>query len=241
MKKQYKYLILVLAVLIIAIAGYSIIKNPKVKTVEKTPFGITQTASFFYPSINSNNKPEFYDDITVVIGNTTKLADADRRIKKASIENIKIIKESKNGGYLFKPTSNPAKPINNDLLSNYNITNARRYDIGVIPENINTKFIPDSIAELGGIVHLYYYSNNFKALAKPSGHTLDFAAAMKELGFSNDDLKAKLAFDLQVTNKKDQTFVKHFEFNLPVSDINNKSTYSVSKLYDADKNMFIKK
>lgn len=249
MKRQYKYLIAILTILIVAIGGYSLIKSPKVKTVAKTPFGITQSASFFYPSVTSTTDindtvkltPAFYNDITVVVGNTIKWDDIDRRIKKASIENIKIIKEPKNGGYsLFKPTNDPTKPFNNDPVK-YNITNTRRYDITIIPENINAKFVPDSIGELGGIVHLYYYSNSFKPIIKTNTQALDFVTAMKELGIDNNDLNARIAFDIQLTNKKDQTFIKHFQFDLPVSDINNNTTYAESKMYDADKNMFSKK
>jgi uncharacterized protein (UPF0333 family) len=243
MKKQYKYLIAMLVIVIIGVGAYLIAKNSsqKNKVVEKTPFGVTQEAVFFYPSISSDNKPQFYDDITLAVGNTSRSTDDERRIKKASIENIKILKEPKaiKSIDVFKPTNDPQNPFSTD--QKYNITNAKRYDITVIPENANLKFIPDSIAELGGIVHLYYYNYNFKPVTYTSGQTFDFAAAMKELGISNDDLKAKISFDLQITNKKDQTFVKHFEFNLPVSDINNKNTFSSSKLYDVDKNMFIKK
>lgn len=245
MKKQYKYLIVALAVLIVVIGCYLVIKSSKPAPIVKTPFGVTQTAVYFYPSItsipSSNNTvtliPQFYDDIAVVIGNTIGWTDTDRRIKKLSINNIKMIQEPKLGGFsLFKPTNDPKNPFNTN--PKYNITNTRRYDIAVLSQNINTNFLPDSIGELGGIVHLYYYSNSFKSITKPKNQTIDFPTVMKELGISNDDLKAKIAFDLQVTNKKDQTFVKHLEFNLPVSDINNLKTYSTSNLTDADKNMF---
>ena len=134
-------------------------------------------------------------------------------IKTVTINNINIVEEPAQGKITtYKPSS-----TNNISI----FENTEEYESNEIlftgEQSTNIQNL--QISNQGGNIAFRCSNNNLAQFVSNEGETVNYDQLLKRLEINNDDLKAKISFDLTIVLNSGRVFQATFNVDIPVDDI----------------------
>ena len=133
-------------------------------------------------------------------------------INKVIINNVKIVKEPKNGEISFY------RPSNNKLSTFENIEQYEQKEFeyqGEKTSNIQEM----QISNQGGRLAFRCANNNLGTYKSNDEEELDYNKLLDKINMKNDDLEAKISFNIEIVLINKITFKSTIELDIPVGDI----------------------
>lgn len=133
-------------------------------------------------------------------------------INKVIINNVKIVKEPKNGKISFY------RPSNNKLSTFENIEQYEQKEFeyqGEKTSNIQEM----QISNQGGRLAFRCANNNLGTYKSNDEEELDYNKLLDKINMKNDDLEAKISFNIEIVLINKITFKSTIELDIPVGDI----------------------
>ena len=140
-------------------------------------------------------------------------------IEKVVVNNFEVIGKPQKGNIITY------KPSTSELASFENKTD---YEVSELVFNgeQSTDLQKLQISNQGGRIALRCSNNNIGTYISNDGKELNYNKLLKEIGIINDDIKAKMSFDLEIFLTDKKSFKTTVEIDIPTGDIVNEGKTS---------------